>query len=205
MNALNKTIVICGVTGGVGRALAIRFGHLKWRVIGLARNADKLQKLSELIGDNFTYYKTDIKNEKNVATVFKAINSNFHNIDILVNSAAVFKMEKFEKCSFKDIDTLIDTNLKGLMYVTLTAIKIMKKYNEPNRIVNIGSVASIRGIENQAIYCASKFGLNGFSEALNQEVIKDNISITTLFPGGIVTPLWSENNPYPAGSTENLL
>ena len=58
------------------------------------------------------------------------------------------------------------------------------------------SVASIHGIENQAVYCASKYGLNGFSEALNQELIKDNISITTIFPGGVDTPLWNEKNEF---------
>ena len=114
-------------------------------------------------------------------------------------------LKNFAKCSFKDINTIIDTNLKGVMYATLEAIKIMRKTAIASRIVNIGSVASIHGIENQAIYCASKFGLNGFSEALNQEIIRHNISITTLFPGGIDTPLWSEDNPYPGGNTSGLL
>ena len=81
----------------------------------------------------------------------------------------------------------------------------MKKTSKGGRIINIGSVASINGLENQAIYCASKFGLNGFSEALNQEVIKYNISISTIFPGGIDTPLWNKNNPYPSGDKSKLL
>lgn len=97
----------------------------------------------------------------------------FH-IDILVNNAAVFKMEEF---SIADIDRIIDTNLKGVMYATLEALSIMKNSESErgSRIVNIASVASLHGIPKQSIYCASKFGLNGFAEALNQEIIKDNI------------------------------
>ena len=205
MNSLNKTIVISGVTSGVGRAAAIRFYSLGWNVIGLARNEVKLQELSEVLGENFIFLVVDVMNEDAVARAFKIIESNNTNIDILLNNAAVFKSSEFSKCSFEDINTIIDTNLKGVMYSTLEAIRVMKKSDTSSRIVNIGSVASVHGIENQSIYCASKFGLNGFSEALNQEIIRDNISITTLFPGGINTPLWNKTNPYPGGNKSELL
>ena len=202
---MKKVIVISGVTSGVGKEIASKFVGLDWNVIGLARNESKLQELSQNLGENFIFLATDIRNEENVTSAFKYIKTNFNKIDIIVNNAAIFKMDEFINCSFNDINLMIDTNLKGAMYSTLKAIEIMKQSSSSGRIINIASVAATHGIENQAIYCASKFGLNGFSEALNQEVIKDNISITTLFPGGIDTPLWSENNPYPAGSTENLL
>jgi len=205
MNSLNKTIIISGVTSGVGRALAIRFHSLGWKVIGLARNEVKLKELLNSLGDNFTFQVVDLMNKDAVAKTFRIIESKNENIDILVNNAAVFQSKEFFKCSLEDIDTIIDTNLKGVMYSTLEAIRVMKKSSSSSRIVNIGSVASINGIKNQSIYCASKFGLNGFSEALNQEIIKDNISITTLFPGGIDTPLWNQTNPYPGGSISDLL
>ena len=205
MNSLNKTIIISGVTSGVGRALAIRFHSLGWNVIGLARNEVKLKKLFNILGHNFSFLTVDLMNKDAVAETFKIIESKNKNIDILVNNAALFQSKEFFKCSLEDIDTIIDTNLKGVMYSTLEAIKVMKKSHLSSRIVNIGSVASIHGIKNQSIYCASKFGLNGFSEALNQEIIKDNISITTLFPGGIDTPLWSKTNPYPGGDVSKLL
>ena len=205
MNSLNKTIVISGVTSGVGRALAVKFSSLDWKVIGLAKNELKLKELNETLGENFMFLVVDMMNEDAVVKAYRAVESNNSNIDILVNNAAVFKSKEFSKCSFEDINTIIDTNLKGVMYSTLEAIKVMKKSNTSSRIVNIGSVASLHGIENQSIYCASKFGLNGFSEALNQEIIRDNISITTLFPGGINTPLWNETNPYTGGNKSKLL
>ena len=145
----------------------------------------------------------DISNSKNVETLFDSLNNDYKKIDLLVNNAATFKTDKFENCSFDDIDTIIDTNLKGSMYCTLKMIKFMKKKIH-GRIINIASVAGIHGIKIKAIYCSSKYGLNGFSEALNQEIIKDNISITTIFPGGIKTPLWNEHNQY-NGDVDQIL
>ena len=205
MKYQNKVLVVSGVTSGIGMAIAIKFGELGWNVVGLARNKKKLEKLQKHIGSNFLGLKVDLTHEENIINAFNIIDKKFENIDLIVNNAAVFKMEEFYKCSFSDINTIIDTNLKGVMFSTLEAIKIMKKSRHPSRIINIGSVASVHGIENQAIYCASKFGLNGFSEALNQEIIKNNISITTIFPGGVNTPLWNENNPYPGNDIEKIL
>jgi 3-oxoacyl-[acyl-carrier protein] reductase len=73
------------------------------------------------------------------------------------------------------------------------------------RIVNIASVATTHGSAKQAVYCASKFGVDGFAEALNQEVIERGISITTICPGGIDTPLWKPATPYPGGDVSKLL
>tara|TARA_B110000008_G_C16745509_1_gene474418 strand:+ start:50 stop:748 length:699 start_codon:yes stop_codon:yes gene_type:complete len=199
---MNKTIVISGVTSGVGKAVSERFVDLNWQVYGLSRNLKKLSNLSETLGKNFIPIEVNLVESESVIRAFKKIESN---IDVLVNNAASFILKEFDKSSYEDIDRIIDTNLKGSMYVTLEALKIMKHNTNPSRIVNIGSVASLHGIENQSIYCASKYGLNGFSEALNQEIIKDNISITTLFPGGIDTPLWNKNNPYPGKDTSSLL
>ena len=202
---MKKNIVISGVSSGLGKELAKKFVSLNWNVIGLARNTKTLQKLSEELGDNFTSYTVDLQDEAGVISAFDFIESQFSHIDVIVNNAALFTMKPFIECSFEDINSIVNTNLKGVMYSTLKAIEIMKKSNGSGRIINISSVAGVHGIENQAIYCASKFGLNGFAEALNQEIIKYNISISTIIPGGINTPLWNEDNPYPGGDTEQLL
>ncbi len=206
MSLPKRTIVIVGATSGVGEALVNRFISLNWNVIGLGRNKTKLIDQEGLHGNNFRGFVVDITNENEVKKVFKDISSVVEKIDLLVNNAAVFKMDYFTNCSFEDINHLVDTNLKGIMFITLEALKLMKDINKPSRIVNIASVASLHGISKQSIYCATKFGLNGFSEALNQEIISEyNISITTLFPGGINTPLWNENNPYPGEKKSNIL
>jgi NADP-dependent 3-hydroxy acid dehydrogenase YdfG len=200
-----KVIAISGATSGVGEKISQRFVNLDWMVIGFGRNSKKLEELESSLGKNFKGYKIDISNSSIVSETFDDIYRNFKTIDLFVNNAAVFKMKEFSDCTFEDIDNMIDINLKGAMYCTFKVIEIMKKTQTEGRIINIGSVAATRGIENQSIYCASKYGLNGFAEALNQELIKNNISLTTIFPGGINTPLWNEKNPYPGNDKDKIL
>jgi len=197
---MKKCIVITGVTSGLGKGIAKNFSLLGWLVIGLARDESKLKELEKDLGSNFHGIQCDVQLIDSVKNAFNKIIKYTSFIDLLVNNAAVFKMAKFIECDHEDIDRMIDTNLKGAMYVTLESIKYMglSKYRQSSRIVNIASVAAKHGIVNQAIYCASKYGLDGFSEALNQEIMQDGILITTLYPGGINTPLWNNNNPYPA-------
>ena len=124
----------------------------------------------------------------------------YGNIDVLVNNASVFKRAPFDKTTSKQIDDIVDTNLKGTLFCTLEGMKLM----QGGRIINISSVSGVHGIENQAVYSATKFAVNGFSEALNQETIKHGILVTTISPGGIDTPLWNKSNPYP-GKVRDLL
>ena len=203
-NITMKIIVITGATSGVGLAIARTFVRLGWRVIGLARNITKLQALKDELGENFDYVGTDISQSISVDNAFKFIEEKYASIDVLVNNAAVFITKPFSESTIEDIDQVVNINLKGAMYCTFNALKIIK----PNigRVINIGSVAGEHGIKNQSIYCASKFGLDGFSEALNQELLAGGVSITTISPGGINTPLWdADNNPYPGGDTSKLL
>lgn len=201
---MSNIIAITGVTSGLGFELSKKFIELDWIVIGLSRNTQKLNQLKLKFGSNFHSFTTDISNIKSVENTFKKIRDEFNKIDIFVNNAAVFKMDKFTNCTYTDIDTIIDTNLKGVMYSTLNVVDIMKASDCIGRIINIGSVASTHGIENQAIYCASKYGLNGFAEALNQEIINYGLSISTIFIGGMDTPLWNESNPYPGDKSKLL-
>lgn len=205
---MKKVIIITGATSGVGEECAKRFANtLDWQVIGLARNVKKLEMLHEECGENFLGFKCDLTDYKNVVSVFKMISKRVNRLDICVNNAATFKSKRFVDCKIQDIDNIIDTNLKGMMYVTHETLKFIMglKQKAGSRIINIGSVASLNGIAYQSIYCASKYGMNGFAEALNQEIIENNISISTIFPGGINTPLWNHKNPYPGEEIDKAL
>ena len=200
---MNKVIVVTGASRGIGLEIVKRFIERKWSVIGLSRNKDKLESIKNTIEGEYAYYVVDIRDYIKVSKVFAEIHKRYGKIDLLINNAAVFKMEKFSECDVKDIDDIIDTNLKGTMFCTHEAIKLMKENG--GRIINIASVAATHGIENQAIYCASKYGVDGFAEALNQELIEECISISTIYPGGTDTPLWDKgNNPYPGDLSKIL-
>jgi len=185
-----KTVLVTGVSSGLGKEIVIRFLEKKYSVIGLSRT------IPDIKSDNFIYLKTDIRSYKSVQQAFSSIRS----IDLLVNNASVFKTKSFVEFNQEEIDNLIDTNIKGTIYCTLEALKIMNR----GRIINIGSVSGTHGIENQAVYSATKYALNGFSESLSKETINNNILISTICPGGIDTPLWNKDNVY-NGDTDKLL
>lgn len=191
-----KRVVITGVTGGVGRALAYHFSREGWNVVGIGLNFEALRQLGRKL-PNIDPILLDISQYEDVNEVFDGISE----VDVLINNAAVFVRKPLSEHSLFDLNNVINTNLLGTIYVTRAALRRLK----PNsRIINISSVAATHGIENQSVYCASKYGLDGFAEALSLELRPRGILITTIYPGGINTPLWNENNKYP-GDVNHLL
>jgi len=120
----------------------------------------------------------------------------------LVNNAAIYKMKPFSETSIDDMCDMIDINLKGPMYVTKFALKNMKK---GSRIFFINSVAGLEELENQSVYCASKHGLTGFAGVLGKELQPKGIKVTSIHPGGIDTPLWTRDIPYPCGDVSQAI
>jgi NADP-dependent 3-hydroxy acid dehydrogenase YdfG len=186
-----KSIVVTGAGRGVGEAIAAAFVARGWRVLGLGRDRARLADVATRLGERFAAHVVDVRDADAVTAAF----ATFGPIDVLVNNAAVFRMGPITEMSARDVDAMIDTNLKGTIFCTLAALPNL---GAGGRIINIGSVAGTHGIRNQAIYCASKFGVDGFGEALNQELIARGVTLTTICPGGIDTPLWDPaTNPYP--------
>jgi len=193
---------ITGVGSGVGLEICKTLLKNGWIVHGVGRKKLPPKSLTKISPEKFNYYSADITKPAQVGFCFKQVFKKNKVINLLVNNAGVFKSSPFEDYEISDIDRMIDVNLKGLIYTTFYCLEGLKS---SGRIINISSVAGIHGIENQSVYCASKYGVQGFSEALNQELIKKNISITTISPGGIKTPLWNEKeNPYRGDSNKIL-
>jgi len=191
---MNKTILITGTTSGVGATIAYDYIEKGWNVIGLARGESLFDY------PNYKHYQVDIGNPYHLNEVFFQIGDK--NIDILVNNAAVFKMKSFSQTSIDEIDDMIDINLKGAMYVTKFALQNMEK---GSRIFFINSVAGLEELENQSAYCSSKHGLTGFAGVLGQELRPRGIKVTSIHPGGIDTPLWSRDIPYPCGDVSKAI
>ena len=189
---MNKTILITGTTSGVGATIAYDYIEKGWNVIGFARGESLFQQ------SNYKHFRVDIGNPYYLNDVFEQIG----NIDILVNNAAVFKMKSFSQTSIDEIDDMIDINLKGAMYVTKFALQKMEK---GSRIFFINSVAGLEELENQSAYCASKHGLTGFAGVLGEELRSRGIKVTSIHPGGIDTPLWSRDIPYPCGDVSKAI
>jgi len=189
-----KTILITGTTSGVGATIAYDYIEKGWNVIGFARS-ESLFNYS-----NYKHYQVDISNLDMVYKAFEQIADT--KIDILVNNAAIFTMKSFSQTSFDEIGDMVDINLKGAMYVTKFALKNME---QGSRIFFINSVAGLEELENQSVYCASKHGLTGFAGVLGQELRQRGIKVTSIHPGGIDTPLWNEEIPYPCGDVSKAI
>jgi len=189
-----KTILITGTTSGLGATIAYDYIEKGWNVIGFSRSESLFNY------PNYKHYQVDISNLNMVYKAFEQIADT--KIDILVNNAATFTMKSFSRTSLDEIDTIIDINLKGAMYVTKFALKNMEK---GSRIFFINSVAGLEELENQSVYCASKHGLTGFAGVLGQELRPRGIKVTSIHPGGIDTPLWSRDVPYPCGDVSKAI
>jgi NAD(P)-dependent dehydrogenase (short-subunit alcohol dehydrogenase family) len=190
-----KTILITGTSSGVGATIAYDYIQKGWNVIGFARSESLFNY------PNYKHYQVDIsKIYTSLSDTFDQIGDT--KIDILVNNAAVFKMKPFSETSIEEIYDMIDINLKGAMYVTKFALENMEK---GSRIFFINSVAGLEELENQSVYCASKHGLTGFAGVLGKELQPRGIKVTSIHPGGINTPLWNKDIPYPCGDVNQAI
>lgn len=189
---MNKTILITGTTSGVGATIAQFYLEKGWNVIGLARGESLFQY------KNYKHHQVDISNPFLLDVAFQ----NIGKIDILVNNAAVFKMKPFVETTIENIHDMIDINLKGSMYVTKFSLP---KMSRGSRIFFINSVAGLEELQNQSVYCSSKHGLTGFAGVLGEELRDTGIKVTSIHPGGINTPLWEKDIPYPCGDVNEAI
>lgn len=193
-----KSILVTGATRGVGEALTLKFAEKGYVVCALARNRSQLNALVEKCGsDKVIPLEVDISKKEQVEEATKTIERKYGPPDALINNAGVVENVSFAEQELEMIDKIVDVNLKGTLYVTRCVAPGMISRGS-GRIINISSVAGTRGIPGQAVYCASKFGMNGFADTIAQELLQKGILVTTICPGAIDTPLWdSEKNPYP--------
>ncbi|MFW6180538.1 MAG: SDR family oxidoreductase [Spirochaetota bacterium] len=195
----SKVMIVTGASSGVGRALALHFAGEGYTVCAVARTREKLAELENSArgAPGAVYpYPCDVRSSGRVQEVFSRIFEEHGGPDVLVNNAGVVKMERFHLQAMESIDWMIDTNLKGAMYCTRMVVPSMIEGGR-GRIINVASVAGTWGMKNQVIYGASKHGLVGFGDALGRELAPLGVQVITLCPGGIDTPLWREDNPYP--------
>lgn len=181
-----KTILITGASSGIGEAAAKRFAQEDVRLILVARNADKLaalQKEIALLGKDAYIYALDVRDRAAVAGMYRDLAQKQIAVDVLINNAGLaLGMDDLKDGSPEDWDQMIDTNVKGLLYMTKEALPEMVARNA-GHIVNIGSIAGTQAYAKGAVYCATKAAVRFISDALRQEVVSHNIRVTTIQPG----------------------
>jgi len=183
--------VITGASSGVGARLAVRLACQGHTVVAAARSRERLEAIVSQAGaGRIIPMVVDVADAKGVQTAVEHIENDLGPIATLVNNAAIFSMTAFAQQDPEQIGRMIATNLSGTINCSRSVVPFMLS-RKNGRIVNIASVAGTRGIASQAVYCATKHGVVGFADALAQELQPHGITVATLCPGGIDTPLWS--------------
>ena len=179
----NKTALITGATSGIGEACAKSLAKLEVNLILTARDAQHLENLkNELKHHNIKTLSLDVRNKDEVEKKL----SNF-DIDILINNAGLaLGLEPFYEGDFTKWDEMIDTNIKGLLYVSRVVVPKMKN-KDTAHIVNIGSVAGKTAYPNGAVYCATKAAVHSLGESINADLYGTNVKMTTIAPGAVKT------------------
>jgi NADP-dependent 3-hydroxy acid dehydrogenase YdfG len=186
-----KTILITGATSGFGKAIAETFAAAGWNCIITGRRADRLSELTNELTNQFNIKVWsccfDVQDRKAVFDNIDNLPAEWRSIDVLVNNAGLaLGRDSFENASLDDWDTMIDTNLKGLMYVTKAVLPIFME-QQKGHIINIGSTAGKEVYKDGNGYCASKHAVDAISKAMRIDLLPHKIKVTAVHPGAAET------------------
>ena len=193
MDIKNTIAVITGAGSGLGAALSAALVKKGGTVYGLARNLERLEGVQKHLGSSFIPVKLDISHEADVADWIKKTFSENHIPHILINNAGVGVFRKIEETSLDEWHAMINTNLNGVFYLTSKLVPFMKQSSNQSYIINIGSILGKTTRSQAAGYCATKYGMQGFSEVLFKELRGDNIKVTCVNPGSIDTHFFEDS------------
>ena len=187
----NKIVFITGASSGIGKASAIAFANEGAHIIIAARRIDKLKELENDIKEKYKVdvltIQLDVRKKADVKKAVASLTGKWRNIDILLNIAGLAKgMSKIHEGDTDHWDEMIDTNVKGLLYVSREIIPLMTERME-GHVINLGSIAGHEVYPNGNVYCASKFAVNGISKAMRVDLYDKNIRVTTIDPGMVDT------------------
>ncbi|MDJ1466781.1 SDR family oxidoreductase [Xanthocytophaga flava] len=181
---MKKTVLITGTSSGFGRKTAKLFQQNGWNVIASMRSPEKEHELSSL--DNVLVTQLDVQDSKSIENAVKVGIDTFGTIDVLVNNAGYGLMGVFESATREQIQKQFDVNVFGMMEVTQAVLPYLRK-NGKGAIINISSFGGMIGFPFTSLYASSKFAVEGFSEALSHELVKLNIAVKIIEPGGVHT------------------
>ena len=187
---MSKIILITGASAGFGKAIATKFAAGGWNLILTARRKEKLDELATSLKTTYGI-KTlclafDIQDKKAVFEHLQNLPAEWQAVHILVNNAGLaLGRDSFEQANLEDWETMIDTNVKGLLYATKAVLPHLIK--EKGHIINIGSTAGKEVYKDGNIYCATKHAVDAISKAQRIDLLQYQVKVTAIHPGAVET------------------
>jgi NADP-dependent 3-hydroxy acid dehydrogenase YdfG len=184
-----KTILITGATSGIGKATAELLAKQGNRIIICGRRSEVLETVKVVLSEYTEIFslKFDVRNLEEVEAAINSLPENWKDIDVLINNAGnAHGLDPLSAGKTEDWDSMIDGNVKGLLYVSKMIISIMKTKNL-GHIVNISSVAARQTYANGVVYCATKKAVDVISEGMRLELTEFGIKVTNIQPGAVET------------------
>ncbi len=205
--------MITGATAGIGRAIALRLAGLGYRLILVGRRAHRLEAVKrEIEAQNQAQNQTqnqaqnqaqieaqnsgtqvfalvlDVSDRGGVEQAVAQLPEQWRGIDVLVNNAGgALGLEHIDEGDPDDWDRMIDTNVKGLLYMTRAVVPLIKQRGAGGHIINIGSIAGRQTYENGAVYCATKYAVNALTQGMRIDLLRDGIRVSQVRPGMVDT------------------
>ncbi|KAJ3320333.1 hypothetical protein HDV06_005364 [Boothiomyces sp. JEL0866] len=187
-----KIVLITGASSGIGQACAVEYAKHGSHLILAARRIERLDSLKSMFAKDYPSVKVhalklDVRSKDLVFEAIKSLPKEFKDIDILVNNAGlVIGVDPLETVSEEAINTMFDTNVKGLVYVTQAVLPGMKE-RQRGAIVNISSIAGTEAYPNGSIYCATKHAVCAMTKSLRHELVSTPINVISIEPGMVET------------------
>jgi 3-hydroxy acid dehydrogenase / malonic semialdehyde reductase len=188
---MKKTVFITGATSGFGEACAYKFARDNYNLVLNGRRQDRLEKLQQKLEGQFKVscylLPFDVQDQEEV---FKSVNrlpDEWKQIDVLINNAGLaLGKDPFQDADLADWDTMIDTNVKGLLYVSKAVVPLMIP-RKKGHVINIGSTAAREVYQGGSVYCASKAAVESISRGMRMDLLPYHIKVTAIHPGAAET------------------
>ncbi|WP_375506957.1 SDR family oxidoreductase [uncultured Nostoc sp.] len=187
----NQIILITGASSGIGTACARIFAGAGAKLILAARRLERLQQLADTLvkefGIEIHLLQLDVRDRNAVEEAISTLPSAWSDIDILINNAGLSRgLDKLQEGSFQDWEDMIDTNVKGLLYVSRYVVPGMVS-RDRGHVVNLGSIAGHQTYPGGNVYCATKAAVRAISEGLKQDLLGTRVRVTSVDPGMVET------------------
>ncbi|NQU34342.1 MAG: SDR family oxidoreductase [Bacteroidetes bacterium] len=188
---MNKITLITGATSGIGRSCATIFAKNGHDIIITGRRIDRLEEVSKELkskyGINVLPLAFDIRNNNDVKNAISSLPDEWNKIEILINNAGLaVGLNTIHEGEIDDWERMIDTNVKGLLYISRAVLPLFVK-NKKGHVINIGSIAGKEVYPFGNVYCATKHAVDAITKAMRTELVKDGVKVTQIAPGAIET------------------